>query len=214
MGSPGRLIALALAAGLTYFVFFATPTGDRSQTNFDPVKLARLEREVWEANASKQSMGLFLKVVSMLREQHGYTWAKALDAGFHRSRVIAAFRQTRTHMEQLLPDLERVYTIERDWFDANFDPKAVATAELSSWIARRRPELSNEQYVGSLIAERDGLRYSVPPTTLSGSAVLEARAALMVDRDNPDWTAISVTLRESFGTLHVTVNQIATHASR
>jgi hypothetical protein len=214
MGSPGRLIGLALAAVFTYFVFFATPTDVRSQTNFDPVKLARLEREVWESNANKESLGLFLKVVSLLREQHGYTWAKALDAGFHRSRVIAAFRQTRTHMEQLMPDLERSYRIERDWFDASFEPRAVAMAELSSWIARRRPELSTEQYVGSLIAERDGLRYAVPPTMLSGSAVLEARAALLGDSERPDWAAISVTLRESFGTLHATVNQVATHASR
>ena len=112
--------------------------------------------------------------------------------------MIAAFRQTRTHMEQLLPDLERVYTIERDWFNASFDPKAVATAELSAWIARRRPELSNEQYVGGLIAERDGLRYAVPPSMMAGPGLLEARAALILDSGQPDWAVIGATLRESY----------------
>jgi hypothetical protein len=211
---PGRLFGLLLVAGVVYGVFFHTPTGERSRNSFDPAKLARLEREVWQANAAKESWGLFTKVVSQLREQNGYTWFRAVDAGFHRARVIAAFRQTRTHMEQLLPDLERVYTIERDWFNASFDPKAVATAELSAWIARRRPELSNEQYVGGLIAERDGLRYSVPPSMMAGPGLLEARAALILDSGQPDWAVIGATLRESYDVRHQTVNQIAALASR
>ncbi|MEZ5317566.1 MAG: hypothetical protein R2752_09220 [Vicinamibacterales bacterium] len=210
----GRVIGLLLAGCAVYVLFFNTPPGDVRQTNFDPVQMARLEREVWEANNRKETINLFFKVVQQLRAQHHYTWAKAIDAGFHRARVIAAFRQTRTHLEQLLPDLERVYRIERDWYEADFDPKAVATAELSAWISMRRPELSNEQYVGSLFAERDGLRYELPPTVVSGPAQLAARAALMTERTPPDWAAIGVTLRESYGTLHSIVTQQVMHASK
>lgn len=203
---------LAVGGGLTYLLFFASPR-QPNQMSFDPVKVARLERDVWEANARKESLGLFIAVVAELRERHGYTWWNALDAGFHRSKVIAAFRQTRTHMEQLVPDLERVYSIERNWYGATFDSKAAATAELSAWIARRRPELANEGYVGSLLAERDGIRFGLPPSSLSGPATLEARAALIGDEEKPDWAAISVTLRESFGSLHKVVNQFAARAS-
>ncbi|HET9370423.1 MAG TPA: hypothetical protein VFO19_09250 [Vicinamibacterales bacterium] len=202
MTTGGKIFSL-VAAGVTgYMLFVSVPEGDRTLRAFDPARLAELERDVLEANDAKQHVRLYFAMAVMLREQDRYTWAKALDAGFHRARAMVAFRTTRTHVEdQLLPDLERVYQIEREWTNASFDPKAVARAEIVSWMARRRPELSNEDYISSLIAERDGLRYETSAAAVSGSSQLQARAALLIDAGNPDWRLIGSLLKDAYGTL-------------
>jgi hypothetical protein len=212
MTTGGKIFSL-VAAGVTgYMLFVSVPEGDRSLRSFDPVKLAELERDVLEANDAKQHVRLYFAMAAMLREQDRYTWAKALDAGFHRARAMASFRTTRTHVEdQLMPDLERAYTIEKEWTNASFDPKAVARAEIVSWMSRRRPELSNEDYISGLLAERDGLRYETSAAAVSGSAQLQARAALLIDAGNPDWRVINNLLKDAYGMLRTVA---AEHSTR
>ena len=61
-----------------------------------------------------------------------------------------------------LPDLERAYRIARDWLHAEFDPRAVAQAELAWWVARRTPDQDSPEHIGDLMADTWALLYDVP----------------------------------------------------
>jgi hypothetical protein len=82
----------------------------------------------------------------------------------------------RDDYERVLPDLERAYTIERQWLDARFDPAAAARAELAWWVARRTPGQNSGEHVGQLIANEYALLYEVPREGLRDAATLRAPA--------------------------------------
>ena len=169
--------------------------------------MAELEVDMWRAYYRKEKVRLFGLLVTMLHEQNRYSWAKASRAAFHLARAAARFGDARSEYERALPDLERAYTIARDWNGAGFDPGEVARAELAWWVARRQPGMSSAD-VGGVIADEYALLYEVPRARVAGAAALRAEAAALRDRggDKADWESVSRLLLESYRGLHAAVN--------
>jgi hypothetical protein len=109
--------------------------------------------------------------------------------------------------ETVLPDLERAYAIQKAWFHADYDPAAVARAELAWWVARRVPGQDSPDTVGALIAEENALIYGVPRERVLAASVLRARAGRLRDQggDRADWPTVHDLLRQSFRELHAAV---------
>lgn len=200
-------VALAALAVFVYAGFVATPPGPRSLRVFDAGRMADLELDMWQAYYRRERARLFRDLVTMLHEQHRYTWAKAVVAGFHLARAAATFAELRSGYEQVLPDLERAYVIAKDWTHAGFDPAAVAEAELAWWVARRRPGEDSAENVGARIADQYALLYEVPREHVVRAATLRARAAKLRDEggDRADWPAVLQLLRQSYGDLRAAV---------
>src|SRR5262245_3988960 len=133
------VVAVTTLATASWLVVFDTPAGPRSARAFDPERLADLELRMWQAYYRKEKVELFRLLVVALREQFRYPWAKAVEAGFFLARAAAGFADTRSDYERALPDLERAYTIARDWTGSTYDPTQVARDELAWWVARRDP---------------------------------------------------------------------------
>jgi hypothetical protein len=209
MSVRGRrlLLVTALVTGIGGYVLCAAPSGPRSIRVFDPDRMAALELDMWQAYYRKEKVRLFRGLVTMLHEQNRYSWARAAQAGFHLARAAATFAELRADYEQVLPDLERAYTIERDWLGASFDPRAVARAELAWWVARRIPGRNSAEQVGDLIAEENALLYGVPKARVLAASVLRARAGRLRDEggEHADWGAVSRLLVESYRALHAAV---------
>ena len=200
-------IAAILAAGVLFTLLLVPPSGPRSLRAFDPDRVADLELDMWQAYYLKERFRLFRGLVTLLHEQNRYSWAKAIQASFHLARAAARFGDLRDGHEAVLPDLERAYTIQKDWFDAPYDPAAVARAELAWWVARRVPGEDSPEQVGALIAEENSLIYSVPRERVLAASVLRARAGKLRDQggDRADWTAVHELLRQAFRELHAAV---------
>ena len=183
------------------------PAGPRSMRIFDADRTAALEMDMWQAYYRKENMRLFRGLVTLLHEQYRYSWAKATTAGFYLARAAATFGNARDRYERVLPDLERAYTIARDWTGAGFDPAAVSRAELAWWVARRIPGQNSPDQVGALIADEYALLYEVPRDRVLTAAVLRARAGRLRDDggDHADWPAVSALLFESYRELHKAV---------
>jgi len=198
------VVVLGAAAGAVAFV---PPGGPRSLRSFEPDRMAELEVDMWRAYYRKEKVRLFGLLVTMLHEQNRYSWAKASRAAFHLARAAARFGDARSEYERALPDLERAYTIARDWNGAGFDPGEVARAELAWWVARRQPGMSSAD-VGGVIADEYALLYEVPRARVAGAAALRAEAAALRDRggDKADWESVSRLLLESYRGLHAAVN--------
>jgi hypothetical protein len=210
--SPRRLLLLAIAIVVviaTYAIFIATPSGPRSLRAFDPDRTAELEVDMWQAYYLKENRRLFLDLVTMTHEQYRYPWGKALRASFHLARAAATFGNLRSDYEQVLPDLEKAYTIARDWTGAAFDPVAVARAELAWWVQRRVAGQNSPEQVGGLIADENALLYEVPRERVLEASVLRARAGRLRDDggEKADWPEVSRLLVQSYRLLHAAVQR-------
>jgi hypothetical protein len=215
LGSRGRprfwkrvaLVVLTLLA-VAAFAAFRAPAGPRTLTRFEPDRLAQLETDMWQAYYSQQRLRLFTLLVITLREQYGYSWARATQAGFHLARAASDFSRMRDNYAQVLPDLEAAYTIARDWTDSSFDPRAVARAELSWWVARRTPGQSDAESVGRSIADEYALLFSVPVARVSHAAALRAEAGHLRDEGgtHADWTRVHALLVDSYRALKTGVS--------
>jgi hypothetical protein len=201
------IVTAAIAGGLYLFIFDAPP-GPRSLRTFDPDRTADLEVDMWRVYYQHQNVQLFTDLVTLLHEQNGYPWAKACGAGYHLARAASTFAESHTGYELLLPDLESAYTTARDWTHADFDPAAVAKAELAWWIARRIPAESSPEIVGGLIADENALLYGVPRQRVLAASILRARAGRLRDDggENADWAVVSDLLHQSYRQLHDAVS--------
>ena len=200
----GKRLAAILLVAVIYAFFIHTPPGPRSLREFDPDRMADLEVGMWQAYYTKENVRLFRLLVVMLREQYRYTWAKAATEGFYLARPAARFAVMTGGYDTVLPDLERAFTISRDWTRAGYDPAAVARAELAWWVARRDPASRSVDNVGRLIADAYAALYEVPSDRLSSAGRLRAEAGDLRDRggEHADWQRVSMLLHESYRELH------------
>jgi hypothetical protein len=172
----------------------------RSIREFDPDRLADLETGMWQAYYQKSRVRLFGLLMTMLREQYGYSWATAAEEAFHLARAAAIFGDATSDYEQVLPDLEHAYQAAKDHHAARFDPAAVARTELAWWVARRVPGKDSPEQVGGLMADEYALLYDEPRERVLKAAVRRAEAGALRDRQaaNPDWPTIHRLLGESY----------------
>ncbi len=198
------LLVAALATAAFYVVAVRSPPGSRSLKAFEPDRMADLEVDMWQAYYRKAKPRLFLLLVTMLHEQYGYTWSRACRAGFHLARAAAIFGDSQSGYDRVLPDLERAYSIAKDWSGAHYDPAAVARAELAWWVARRAPGESSPENVGRLIGKQYALFYEVPEDRVHCAGLLRAQAAALRDAGGAraDWDAVSHLLHDSYRSLH------------
>ena len=190
-----------------YGLFIATPNGPRSLLAFDPDRTAELELDMWRAYYAGRNVRLFADLVTLNHEQYKFTWARASHVGFHLARAASTFAKIRSEYAQVLPDLEKSYSIVKDWTRATFDPEAVARAELAWWVARRVPGQDSPEQVGGLIADLNALLYGVPRDRVLAASVLRARAGRLRDEggDGANWPEVGRLLQESYRALHAAV---------
>jgi hypothetical protein len=201
------LIVLACTLGAITYAACAPPAGPRSLRAFDPDRIADLEVDMWQAYYLHDNPRLLRGLVSTLREQYHYSWARATQTGFHLGRAARTFGDARSDYERVLPDLQRAYEQIRDWLGAGFDPAAVSRAELAWWAARRVSGQNSAEQVGRLIAQENALLFGVPVERVLSASTLRARAGKLRDNGgvDADWSAVSQLLHQSYRELHAAV---------
>ena len=202
------LIALVVTIGLL-FVALRAPGGPRPLRVFEPDTMADLELDMWQAYYAHENLRLFGDLLTTLREQYGYSWARASLGGFYLARAARTFGDARSGYERVLPDLERAYAMVKGRSGAAFDPAAVARAELNWWVARRVPGQDNPENVGRLIAAENALLFEVPLERVLEASTLRARAGRLRDEGGAeaDWSVVSQLLHQSYEQLHASVQR-------
>ena len=192
-----------MAAAFALALVLTPPRGARSMREFNPPRLADLEVRMWQAYYAKERLRLFGLLVTMLHEQYHYSWATATLEGFHLARAAATFGDLRSGYDVVLPDLEAAYAKAKSWTHAEFDPRAVARAELAWWVARRVPGQNSAEQIGGLIADEYALLYETTRARVEAAALLRAQAAALRDTQagRPDWERIRRLLLQSYSEL-------------
>lgn len=197
------LVAMMLTVGGLSYALVAPPDGPRSIKRFDSARIADLELRMWQAQHDNDRVRVLALLITTLREQFHYSWALAAIEGFHLRRAGVRFGELQSDYDAVLPVLEAAYTTARSWLRADFDPAAVARAELAWWVARRTPGRNNAAIVGNLIADEYALLYGTSRDLVALPAQLRAEAATLHDanRANPDWDMIGRLLQQSYAAL-------------
>jgi hypothetical protein len=198
------LLVVAVILGGIYLAVVVAPPGPRTLRAFDPDRTADLEVDMWRVYYAHDTPRLFLDLVTMQHEENRYPWAKAGLASYYLAKAASTFADSHSAYELLLPDLQAAYAIAKDWTHADFDPAAVAKAELAWWVARRIPSQNSPEQVGGLIADENALLYGVPRNRVLAASILRARAGRLRDDggENADWTRVSDLLHQSYRQLH------------
>jgi hypothetical protein len=212
---PFRLVMLALLAAVVYGGFFWVPTAAAPDGAFDASRVAAFEAAAWQSARARQDFAVFANLVQMLREQHRYSWFRAMESGFYLARATTTYSsmQAQSRFDRLLPDLETVAGIEKTWTKASFDPAEVAKAQINWWAIRRRRD-STADRIGALIAEEYAVRYPRAGGRVTDAAHLRAQAIKLVDESSvdPDWRSITEVLTDSYRALGTAISQTATSA--
>jgi hypothetical protein len=185
------------------------PPGPRSIRAFDPDRMAQLELDMWQAYYRGERVRLFRGLVATLREQYRCSYATGARVAFRFARAAMTFATATADYERVLPDLVGGYAIIRDHLQSDFDPAAVARAELAWWVARRVPGEDAPANVGRLIARENALLFGVADEVVLHASTLRARAGRLRDDGGAraDWPAVARLLRQSYRELHVAVNR-------
>ena len=197
---PAALVVLVGIAALA----FVAPPGPRSLKVFDPDRVADLEVDMWQAYYNKERFRLFRGLLTLLREQNRYSWARAGQQAYYFAKAASTFASATGDYDRVLPDLTKGYAVMRAWTGAGFDPEAVAKAELAWWVARRVPGQNDPANVGRLMAQVNASIYGVPAARVLRASELRAEAGALRDRGGAkaDWRAVSELLHSSYQRLH------------
>lgn len=172
--------------------------------NFNPERVASSEARMWQAYYTGRMGSLAFEMAGLMREQMGaslWTTRQVIEPMAEGTRIFA--RAEGDYQREVLPKLETSYdrlgrALGRDW-----NPREVAQAELSWWVARRTPGEDAPGQVGAKIAHLYTLIYERENADLRQAGVLRARAAALRDAggQNADWPAIEALLLESYTAL-------------
>lgn len=212
---PFRLVMLAMLAAVVYGGFFWIPTAATPDGAFDAGRVAAFEAAAWQSARARQDFAVYANLVQMLREQHRYSWFRAMQSGFYLARATTTYSsmQAQSRFDRLLPDLKTAADIEKAWTKASFDPAEVAQAQVNWWAIRRRRD-STADRIGALIAEEYAVRYPRAGGRATDAAHLRAQAIKLVDESgvDPDWPSITEALTNSYRALGAAISQTTTSA--
>jgi len=212
MFSPVRLLTLGILGFLVYAGFYAVPGNAPGVADFDPEVVAQHEAAAWQAAMVREETATMLSCIMYQRELHRLSWFRAIESGLALSRAVGPFPHMTSRYERVMPELEQVATIERNWKGLEFDPVAVARYQMNWMIMARNPQQANNAPRSvSEMADELGLRYGLDAAYMGAAAADRAEAfrAVLVRNANPDWTHVTQLLTRSYTSLKTTLARAA-----
>lgn len=186
-------------------------------TDFNPKNIAVAEVKMWKAYYDNDYPQLALSMVNSLVAQFNVSYYQAIAISFPAVKAARQFHRLSygtpdaVYQRQVIPDLILYYqrlkqaTQRNDW-----QPEALAQAELAWWVARRENQQQKIEFVGTKIADLYSLLYGVRNENIARAGYLRAQAADLRDRQSNqkgiDWQTIEDRLALSYHFLKLGIN--------
>lgn len=202
------MIQKILATWMLLAVSFAdTP----KPSSFDATLIASLEQQIWQAYYDRRLEAVegpaisYLVNLFALSEQEAREIAPLFLKSMEVFGNISIDASDATHEEKALPSLEAYFEKLAKHMPTGFDPKEVAKAELSWWMARRRASTRDIETVGHLMAHALGLMFAMEPRLFERAAYFRACAGRYRDKckewggvNNQDWEEVRNILESGY----------------
>lgn len=209
MFSPFRLLMLAVVGFGVYMGFYAVPAAGPGPAAFDPAVVARHEAAAWRAGRERDDWPAFISATLYHRELHRFSWFRAGQTGFALSRVLVQAPHMTARFDRLLPGLEEIARVERDWRGLEFDAQRVARKQVN-WLSignNQRASADSERMVAEM-SEELAERFALRPDQTYGTAQARAEAVrLILAREEPDWEAVTGLLQGAYESLRSTLER-------
>ena len=154
--------------------------------NFDPVKVARYEKNSWVAYYQRRWFTLLRLLIGLVRLTYGLSLWQAMRVGIPLTRAQMAFAP---HHEERGNDVPKAIEYMRQFFayikekhGEVFDPRAAALAEVSWWVVHRTFfGHSDQPEVIDAVACAYAAAYRVDPAMVREAAYHRAQAMVYSD---------------------------------
>ena len=105
---------------------------------FDPDRLAYLEVAGWRAYVEKKWLRLLWLVVSLAREQFGFSWPRAIQGAYYVTRASVIWKPVEHDVPAVRRYLRKFYRLAaKHGKGFTFDPRQVGDLELKYWHVSR-----------------------------------------------------------------------------
>ncbi len=184
-------------------------------TQFDPIKVGRLDSDMWRSYYNHQFHKLFWQLCRLLKTQLGLSWPVTLRLAYYSAWAAADYRLRKrkgVNNDRVLSNLTKFYGLISRRSTTTFDCKKAAELELKWWDVHRKSTHNNEALERSL-AEGAAVIYGVPPAKLSHYAHCRAEAMILPRHEGDaqvvptDWQKVTELLEEAWGSLHAAVKK-------
>ncbi|MDB5166590.1 MAG: hypothetical protein JWM37_662 [Candidatus Saccharibacteria bacterium] len=182
-------------------------------SNFDPVKVGKLDADMWRAYYNHQFFLLFRLLVVLIKNQLGLSWLLTIRSAYYSAWAATDYRihkKQGTNSTRVLRNLCKFYGLVSKHSVKSFDFHKAAELELVWWEVHRR-SYKTSIALEQALAESAAVIYNVKPQKLKEYARYRAEAMILPrhkgdDQTNrTDWQYITDLTIKSWTALHEAV---------
>jgi hypothetical protein len=106
--------------------------------NFDPILVARYEKDSWVAYYRRHWFTLLRLLIGLVRSTYGLSLGEAIRVSIPLTRAQLAFAPQDNDVPKAIAYMEQFFAYIKDKHSEDFDPHAAALAEVSWWVVHRQ----------------------------------------------------------------------------
>jgi hypothetical protein len=150
--------------------------------NFDPIKVARYEKDCWVAYYQRRWFALLRLLIGLIRSTYGLSLVQAIRLGLPATRAQLAFAPQANDVPGAIEFMRQFFTQVKAIQHEAYDPLEAARAEVSWWVVHRKFfGDSNRSEVIEAVACAYSAVYNLPPAQLWEAAQYRAEAMVYSD---------------------------------
>ena len=150
--------------------------------NFDPIQVARYEKDSWVAYYQRQWLALLRLLIGLIRSTYGLSLWQAIRAGIPATRAQLAFAPQDNDVFAAIEYMHQFFAQIKAIHHEDYDPLEAARAEVSWWVVHRKFfGQSDRPEVTEAVACAYSTVYNLPPSQLWEAAHYRAQAMVYSD---------------------------------
>ncbi len=150
--------------------------------DFDPIKVARYEKDCWVAYYQRRWFTLLRLLIGLIRSTYRLSLLQAVRAGVPATRAQLAFAPQENDVPAAIEYMRQFFAQLKAIHREDFDPAEAARAEVSWWVVHRKFfGRSDRPEVIEAVACAYATVYNLPPERVWEAAEHRARAMVFSD---------------------------------
>jgi hypothetical protein len=150
--------------------------------NFDPIRVARYEKDSWVAYYQRKWFTLLRLLIGLVRSTYGLSFWQAIRVGIPLTRAQMAFAPQDNDVPKAIEYMQQFFAYIKDQHGEDLDPHAAALAEVSWWVVHRKFfGHSDQPDVIDAVACAYAAAYRIAPAAVYDAAYHRALAMVYSD---------------------------------
>ncbi len=150
--------------------------------NFDPILVARYEKDSWVAYYQRKWLTLLRLLIGLVRSTYGLSLLQAIRVGIPLTRAQMAFAPQDNDVPKAIEYMEGFFAYIKEKHGEDLDPHEAALAEVGWWVVHRKFfGHSDQPEVIDAVARAYAAAYHIDPAAVQDAAYHRALAMVYSD---------------------------------